>query len=159
MNARLMYYQVDAKVVPTLMGLEKYVHQTGLEESLLELVKIRASQLNGCAYCLDMHFKDAIAIGETLERLYMVSAWEESPLYTERERAALRLTEAVTRLDQGHVSDEVYAEVRPHFDDADLVALTMAIIAINSWNRLNVTFRTVPGGYQSQRKPHAVAEA
>ncbi len=134
-----------------MAALHHYSNHCGLEPSLLELIKIRASQLNHCAYCIDMHTIDARALGESEQRLYALSAWHETPFYSERERAALALTEAVTLIADGPVSDVVYAAARQHFSDEELVNLTMVIITINSWNRLSVTFRTVPGTYQSKR--------
>ena len=126
----------------------------GLEPSLLELVKIRASQINGCAYCIDMHTKDARAAGETEQRIYLLDAWREAPMYTPRERAALAWTEAVTLVHDGHVPNEVFAEVRSEFSEEELVNLTMAVIAINGWNRLAIAFRSPePGSY----RPHARA--
>jgi AhpD family alkylhydroperoxidase len=151
MEPRIEYARVAPGASRAMAGLEQYVRQSDLEPSLLELVKTRASQLNGCAFCLDMHTKDARARGETEQRLYALSAWRETPFYTERERAALAWTEAVTLVAQGHVPDEVYDEVRPHFSDKDLVDLTMAIVAINGWNRLAIGFRTVPGTYQPKQ--------
>ncbi len=136
-----------------MLHTEHQVHRSGLEESLLELVKTRASQINGCAWCLDMHTKDARARGETEQRLYLLSAWREAPFYSARERAALAWTEAVTQIATTHdVPDAVYAEAREHFDEKALVDLTLAIVAINGWNRMNVAFRTEVGGYVS---PHA----
>lgn len=131
-----------------MLGLESYVHRSGLDVNLLELVKIRVSQINHCAWCLDMHTKDARARGETEQRLYLVSAWREAPFYTERERAALTWAEAVTMISQEEITDELYAEMRRHFTEKELVDLTYAIIAINGWNRLNVPFRTTVGLYQ-----------
>ncbi|HET8627243.1 MAG TPA: carboxymuconolactone decarboxylase family protein [Thermomicrobiales bacterium] len=151
MEPRIEYAKVAPGASRAMYGLEQYVHQSGLEPALLELVKTRASQINGCAYCLDMHTKDARARGETEQRLYALNAWRETPFYSERERAALAWTEAVTLVAQGHVPDEVYEEVRPHFSDKDLVDLTMAIVAINGWNRLAISFRTVPGTYQPKQ--------
>jgi len=130
-----------------MLGLENYLHACGLEEPLLHLIKLRASQLNGCAYCIDMHWKDARAQGETEQRLYGLDAWEESPYYTDRERAALRWTESVTHLAQGHVPDSVYEAVKPHFSEKELADLTLAVAAINAWNRIAISSRTVPGGY------------
>ena len=124
------------------------MRQAGFDERLLDLVRMRASQVNGCAYCLDMHSKDARAAGETEQRLYGLSAWEEAPYYTPRERAALAWTEAVTRVADTHVPDAVYEEVRPHFTDKELVDLTYAVMAINAWNRLAIAFRTKAGTYQ-----------
>ncbi len=130
-----------------MLGLEKYLHECGLEEGLLYLIKVRASQLNGCAYCIDMHWKDARALGETEQRLYGLDAWEESPYYTERERAAFRWTESVTRLEDGHVPDSVYEAVKPFFSEKELADLTLAVATINAWNRLAISARTIPGGY------------
>lgn len=129
------------------LGLETYVRRCGLEHSLLELVKIRASQLNGCGFCLDMHTKDARAEGETEQRIYVLDAWREAPFYTPRERAALAWTEAVTKIDEGGPTDELQREVREHFTDAELVNLTMAVIVINGWNRLAIPFKTPVGSY------------
>src|SRR5579884_3208539 len=144
-----------AKVAPgayhAMLGLETYLHQCGLELSLLHLMKLRASQINGCAYCLDMHWKDARARGESEQRLYGLDAWRESPYYTDRERAALAWTEAVTLVAATHVPDEVYEQARAQFSEKELVDLTTAIVAINGWNRLAISFRSVPGEYQS---PH-----
>ncbi len=131
-----------------MRGLENYVHQSGLEPSLLDLVKVRASQINGCAYCIDMHTKDARARGETEQRLYELDAWRETPFYTDRERAALAWTEAITLIGEGHAPDEVYEQAREQFGEKELVDLTLAIVAINGWNRLAIGFRSVPGTYQ-----------
>jgi AhpD family alkylhydroperoxidase len=132
-----------------MLHLQRVVDQCGLEFSLLELVKTRASQINGCAYCLDMHTKDARAAGETEQRLYLLNAWRESPFYSERERAALAWTEALTTIADSHeVSDALYAEARAQFSDKELVDLSLAIIAINGWNRLAIPFRSEPGHYQ-----------
>ena len=135
-------------VYKTMLGLETYLHQCGLEIPLLHLIKLRASQINGCAYCVDMHTKDARAEGESEQRLYAVSVWEETPFFTERERAALAWTEAVTLVGKDHVPDEVYQLARGQFSEKELVDLTLAIIAINSWNRVAISFRAVPGSYQ-----------
>ena len=132
-----------------MFGFGRYLEQSSLEESLLHLVMMRASQINGCAGCLDMHSKDARAAGESEQRLYLISAWRESgPMFSERERAALAWTEAVTLVAEDHIADAVYEEVRQAFSDDELLALTMSVIAINAWNRLNVALRTVPGAYQ-----------
>lgn len=128
--------------------LEKYVAASGLEHSLDELLKTRASQINGCAYCLDMHTKDARKAGETEQRLYALSAWRETPFFTDRERAALEWTEALTLISENDVPDSLYDEVRKHFDEKEMVALSIAIVAINGWNRLSIGFRTVPGSYK-----------
>ena len=148
MGPRLDY----KKAAPTgaldgMVTLERFIHTCGLEPLLVELVKLRASQINGCAFCLDMHTKDARAIGETEQRIYVLSAWREAPFYSARERAALEWTEALTLLPQNEVSDELYARVREQFSESELVSLTMAIIAINGWNRLAVPFRSVVGSY------------
>jgi AhpD family alkylhydroperoxidase len=135
-----------------ILALQRQVETSGLEHSTLELVKIRASQINGCAYCLDMHTKDARALGETEQRIYALSAWRETPFFTDRERAALEWTEAVTQVASSHVSDSVYDAVAPHFSESEIVALTFAVVTINAWNRLAISFRAVPGSYQS---PHA----
>ncbi|HZI31037.1 MAG TPA: carboxymuconolactone decarboxylase family protein [Candidatus Binatia bacterium] len=148
MQQRLDYKKLAPDGYKAMAGLEQYARHSGLESSLLELVKTRASQINGCAFCLDMHTKDARAAGETEQRLYALSAWEETPFFTDRERAALAWTEAVTRVANTHVPDEVFQSVRKHFTEKELVDLTLAIVAINGWNRLAVAFRTVPGSYQ-----------
>ena len=141
-----------AKVAPgtyhAMLGLERYLHESGLEEPLLHLVKLRASQMNGCAYCLDMHWKDLKAIGEQDQRLYELDAWKESPFYSERERSGLAWTEAVTRVAESRVPDELYNEVRKQFSEKELADLTLAIATINAWNRLAISARTVPGTYQ-----------
>ena len=137
------------RAMRALLGLGRYVAQSGLEHSLLYLVQTRASQINGCAYCLDMHIKDARAHGESDQRLYLLDAWRECPFYSERERAALLWTEAVTLIAGDRVPDAVYEEVRTWFSDDELLALTIAVAAINVWNRLNVALRTVPGTYQA----------
>jgi AhpD family alkylhydroperoxidase len=131
-----------------MLALQREVNQSGLDHTLQELVKMRASQINGCAYCLDMHSKDARAQGETEQRLYALDAWRETPFYTDRERAALAYTEAVTRVGDTHVPDDVWEEVTRHFSESEVVALTFALVAINGWNRLCVSFRVVPGTYQ-----------
>lgn len=131
-----------------MSALEKYARQSGLETSLLELVKLRASQINGCAYCIDVHMKDARARGESEQRLYGLVAWRETAFFTERERAALVWTEVVTLVSQGHVPDEVYSLARQHFGEKEMVDLTMAVVAINGYNRLAISFRSVPGTYQ-----------
>ena len=151
MQARLDYGTAAPGARKAMNTLAHYTNHCGLEPSLLELIKIRASQLNHCAYCIDMHTIDARALGESEQRLYALSAWHETPFYSERERAALALTEAVTGIANGPVSDEVYAAARQHFSDEELVNLTLAIITINGWNRLSLTFRTVPGSYQPKR--------
>src|SRR5438034_6053573 len=148
MEQRIDYLKVARGVYEAMLGLEKYLHQSGLEESLLNLIKLRASQINGCAYCIDMHWKDLRSRGEEEQRLYGLDAWEESPYYTDRERAVLAWTEAVTNIQQGHASDEVYERVRKFFTEKELADLTLAIAAINGWNRLAIAARMVPGTYQ-----------
>lgn len=146
---RLNFKRLVPAAYRAMLALESYVHETGLESSLLELVKMRASQINGCAYCLDMHSKDARAAGETEQRLYVLNAWREAPFYTERERAALAWTESVTLVNESHVPEDVYQQARAHFSEEELVNLTItiAIVAINGWNRLEVSFRGIPGRY------------
>lgn len=149
MGPRLNAFQIAPQAYPAISALQKYVDSCGLERPLLELVRLRASQINGCAFCLDMHTKVARALGETEQRLYLVSAWRESPFYTDRERAALEWTESVTLVGETHVPDEVYERVKQQFTPTELVNLTAAIAMINTWNRLSVAFRTVPGSYSS----------
>lgn len=134
--------------IQALRGLETYLQDCRLEASLLELIKMRASQINGCAYCLDMHSKDARAAGESEQRLYTLDAWRETPFYSERERAALAWTEAVTRVADTHVPDDVYEQAAQHFDESELLDLTLAITAINSWNRLAISSRLEAGSYR-----------
>ncbi|OWK36177.1 carboxymuconolactone decarboxylase family protein [Fimbriiglobus ruber] len=154
MQARLDYAKAAPGAVKAMFGLEVYLKACGLEHPLLELVKTRASQINGCAFCLDMHTKDARAAGETEQRLYLLNAWREAPFYTARERAALAWTEAVTRVTDGHVPDAVFEEVRGQFTDKELADLTLAVAAINAWNRLAISFRSVPGAYQPGQPLH-----
>ena len=156
MTARINYATAAPDATRAMLALERYIRECGLEMSLIELVKLRASYLNGCAYCVDMHTKDARLAGETEQRLYAIPVWAETPFYTPRERAALAWTDAVTHLGHGGVSDEVYDEARRHFDEGDLVRLTMVIITINGWNRIAIPFRTEPGSYQP--RAHAAPE-
>ena len=151
MQSRMEYLKVAPGVSQAMSQLERQVHESGLEAPLLELVKTRASQINGCAFCLDMHTKDARAHGETEQRLYALSAWRETPFYTDRERAALAWTEAVTLVAETHVPDDVYEQARAQFSEQELANLTLAIVAINGWNRLAISFRTVPGTYQPRK--------
>jgi len=149
MSQRLNYAKASPEGFKAMRQLQEHVDTCGLEHPLLELVKMRASQLNGCAYCLDMHSKDARAAGETEQRLYLLNAWRESPFYSERERAALAWTESLTRISKTRdVPDALYDEVRKQFSDKELVDLSLAIIAINGWNRLAIPFRSEPGHYQ-----------
>jgi AhpD family alkylhydroperoxidase len=153
MKELLNYAKASPAAVKALLGVETYVRGTGLDPALLELVKMRASQINGCAYCLDMHSKDARAAGESEQRLYLLPAWREAPFYSRRERAALAWTEAVTRLADGPVPEALYGELREHFSEKEAVDLTMAVIAINGWNRLAAVFRSPqPGSYQPPQK-------
>jgi len=147
MKARIDLNHVNPGVIDAMLGLERQVREVGFDGRLLDLIRIRASQINGCAYCLDMHSKDARANGETEQRLYGLDAWRETPYYTARERAALEWTEALTLVSETHVPDEVYERVRAQFSEDELVHLSLAIVAINGWNRLNVAARTVPGDY------------
>jgi AhpD family alkylhydroperoxidase len=151
MQPRIKYTQVAPDSLKAMYRLEKYVRSSGLEPSLLELIRVRASQINGCAYCIDMHTKNARIRGESEQRLYLLDAWQEVPFYTDRERAALAWTEAVTKVFDEHVPNDVYELARTHFTEKELVDLTMAIIAINGWNRLAISFRIEPGAYQPAR--------
>jgi AhpD family alkylhydroperoxidase len=148
MAQRLNYGQVAPGAIAAMRNLGRYLSSSGLEHSVLHLVKLRASQINGCAYCVDMHTKDARADGETEQRLYAVAVWRDAPFFTERERAALAWTDALTRVSEGGVSDELYRSVLKHFSEKELVDLTMAVVAINGWNRLNAAFQPPVGGYQ-----------
>jgi len=158
MQPRLEITSVSPGALKAMLGLGHYLHQSGFDSKLLDLINLRVSQLNGCAYCIDMHWKDLRAAGEPEQRLYGPDAWRESPYYNERERAALAWAEAVTRLTGGDVPDEVFEEARRHFNDEELANLTLGVVAINSWNRLNIAYRTVPGTYQSpKQEKHRVA--
>lgn len=151
MTARLRYPEASHGVYRAMAAMQQHVNESGLEHDLLELVKLRASYMNGCAYCVDMHTKDARADGETEQRLYAVPVWRETPFFTPRERAALAWTEAVTDVGRSHVDDDVFEEARAHFDEPELVELTLAVIVINGWNRLSVSFRSDVGSYQPER--------
>ena len=155
MKQRINVAEAGQGVLKAMLGLSAYLAKSGLEKSLLDLVYFRVSQINGCAYCLDMHSKDLRAAGETEQRLYLLDAWRESPFYSERERAALAWAEAVTHVNEGHVPDEVFEQARAQFGEEELANLTLAVVAINGWNRLNVAFRTTAGGYRPGA--HAVA--
>jgi AhpD family alkylhydroperoxidase len=148
MKKRLDYAKTAPDGIGILRQLEGYLKKAGLEPDLVELVKLRASQINDCAYCIDMHTKDARSRGESEQRLYGVTAWREMPFYSERERAALAWTESVTRISEDQVPEEIYQQVKQHFTEEELVDLTLAVIAINSWNRLAISFRTPAGSYQ-----------
>ena len=152
MTTRLNLTKAAPEGYRAMSQLERYVHNCGLEKSLLELIKLRASQINGCAYCIDMHTKDARQAGESEQRLYLLSAWREAPFYTEREQAALEWTETLTLISQNQVPDEVYERVKPHFTEQELANLTFAVATINSWNRLALSFRTEVGSYQPSQR-------
>jgi AhpD family alkylhydroperoxidase len=156
-ESRINYIKAAPGAYQALLRLSEYVGQSGLEESLLHLICLRASQINGCAFCIDMHWKDLRALGQSEETLYMLDAWRESPGFTERERAALAWTEALTLVTDGHVPSDVYETVRKQFSEAALVNLTLAVAVINSWNRMNVAFRTPVGGYRAGDKIRANA--
>ncbi len=148
MEPRINYTEVAPEALRTMFSLERYARQSGLEHSLQLLMKVRASQINGCAYCIDMHTKDARAEGETEQRLYALSAWHETPFFSERERAALAWTDALTLIGDGGVPDELYEEVHEHFSEKEIVDLTMVVITINGWNRLAISFRAPVGSYE-----------
>ncbi len=152
MQARLDARTTAPEGMNALSRLHAYVRNCGLEHNLLELVKLRASQMNGCAWCMDMHTRELRAAGETEQRLYLLSAWRECPFYTVRECAALAWTEALTSLRDGDVPDEIYTRAREQFSEEQLVNLTLAIVAINGANRINIAFRTVPGDYKVRSK-------
>jgi AhpD family alkylhydroperoxidase len=152
MNTRLDYWRTSPAALGGMRALEKHLAGCAIEAPLLHLVKLRASQINGCAYCIDMHWKDLRAAGENEQRLYGLDAWRESPYYTERERAALAWTEALTNITDGHAPDEVFEHVRAHFSDAELVDLTVCITTINAWNRIAIGFRSEPGTYRPQAR-------
>jgi AhpD family alkylhydroperoxidase len=152
MKTRIDFHKVSPRALQAMLGLQSYVNNSGLEHSLLELVKMRASQINGCAYCLDMHTKDALAAGETAQRLFLLDAWRETSLYSERERAALEWTESLTQVSESHVPDDIYALARAHFSEEELVNLSLAVVAINGWNRLMIGFRADAGSYQVPQK-------
>jgi AhpD family alkylhydroperoxidase len=151
MQKRLDYQTAFPEGIQAMLHLEAVIKRGGLEPALFELIKIRASQLNGCAYCLDMHTKDARAKGETEQRIYLLNAWHEAPFYTERERAALAWTEAITNIQQGHTPDDIYEEARLNFSEQELAQLTLAINQINSWNRIAIAFRPEVGSYKPAR--------
>ena len=148
MRTRLNIGSVSPAAYRAMLGLEKFIHESSIEPKLAHLLKMRASQINGCAYCLDMHSKDARALGETEQRLYGLDAWREAPYYTDRERAALEWIEALTLVREGHVADDVYERVRQQFSERELVDLSILAVAINGWNRLAIAFRTEAGSYQ-----------
>jgi len=148
MGSRINYHHATPAALQAMLGVERYVRSSGLEHSVLELVKLRASQINGCGYCLDMHSKDARAQGETEQRIYVLSAWRDAPFYTARERAALAWTEALTKIADTEITDSLYESARAQFSEKELVDLTMAVIAINGWNRFSISLGTEVGSYQ-----------
>ncbi len=148
MKQRLNLMEKGDGAIQAMFGLVGFLAKSSVEKNLLNLIYFRVSQINGCAYCLDMHSKDLRAEGETEQRLYMMNAWRAAPVYTERERAALLWAESLTKLGESGVSDEIYEEAKKQFSEAELVDLTMAVISINGWNRLNIAFRTEAGNYQ-----------
>jgi AhpD family alkylhydroperoxidase len=152
MEPRIDYRKFAPEALKAMYGLEAYLGHCSIEEKLVHLVKLRASQINGCAFCIDMHWKDARALGETEQRLYGLDAWEESPYYSERERAALAWTETVTRISTTHVSNEAFEEVKKQFSEAEIVDLVYVISTINAWNRIAISLRAVPGHYQPPKK-------
>ena len=160
MRAQLNYGKVAPGVYEAMDALDRYLNDdSSVDDRLLHVVRLRASQLNGCAYCIDMHWKDLRAIGEGEQRLYGLDAWEESPYYTDRERAALAWTEAVTRLSNGHVSEQLYDEARSQFSARELCDLTLAIATINAWNRLSISARLDPGRYEPAPRSQVMTEA
>jgi AhpD family alkylhydroperoxidase len=148
MEPRIDYTKYAQEAQRSLYALERYILNCGLDHSLVHLLKLRASQINGCAYCIDMHSKDARALGETEQRLYELDAWRETPFYTERERAALEWVEAVTLVSESHVPDEIYERIKKQFSEKEIVDLTIVAGMINMWNRLAISMRAVPGRYQ-----------
>jgi len=159
MEERIKYEKFAHQPLHSLLAIEKYFEHCSIEPKLLHLVKLRASQINGCAYCIDMHSKDARALGESEQRLYELNAWRETPFYSDRERAALEWTEAVTLVSQTHAPDESYEKLRAHFSEAEIVDLTYVIGTINFWNRLAIAMRTTPGSYQPASRSSAQAHA
>ena len=151
MQARIEYTKHAQEAQRSLYALERYLFSSGLDHQLLHLIKMRASQINGCAYCIDMHSKDARAGGETEQRLYELDAWRETPFYTEKERAALEWAESVTLVSQTHVPDEAFENLKKHFSEKEIVDLTLAVGMINLWNRLAISMRAVPGTYQARQ--------
>ena len=150
---RIPYYKIAPDAMNAMLALEKYLHGSSLEPMLIHLVKLRASQINGCAYCIDMHAKDLLAGGETMQRIYGLDAWREAPYYTERERAALEWAEAVTLINQTHAEDAAYEAARKHFNEQELVDLTWVLAAIAAWNRVAIAFRSPAGSYQPPKAP------
>jgi len=156
MQPRLDFSKASPGALKAMMGLEVHLAHCSIERKLQHLIKMRASQINGCAYCLDMHSKDARADGETEQRLYGLDAWQEAPYYTDRERAALEWTEALTLVREGHVPDDVFEHVHKQFNDTELADLTLAVITINAWNRIAISSRAEAGSYQPVKLKTAV---
>jgi AhpD family alkylhydroperoxidase len=154
MTPRLDFNKADPRAFKAMLALQTYANESGLERELLDLVKVRASQINGCAYCIDMHTQEARSRGETEQRLYALDAWSETPFFSDRERAALAWTEAVTLIGEGHVPQSIYDAARKSFDEASLVKLTIAVVAINGWNRLCIAFRAQAGTYKVPAEAH-----
>ncbi len=148
MKPRIDFYRLSPDGYKAMLGLEHYLSNSKVERKLLHLIKLRVSQMNGCAFCLDMHWKDLQVEGESEQRMYSLDAWRETPYYTDRERAALAWAEAVTNITDGHAPDELFEEARQHFSEQELADLTLAVATINSWNRISIAFRVVPGTYQ-----------
>jgi AhpD family alkylhydroperoxidase len=148
MQPRIDYTKLSPGGYKAMLGLELYLNHSSLEKKLLHMIKLRVSQINGCAFCLDMHWKDLQAEGESEQRMYSLDAWRETDYYSDRERAALAWAEAVTKVTEGHVPDEVFEATRQHFSEQEMADLTFAVVAINGWNRLSIAFRVVPGTYQ-----------
>jgi AhpD family alkylhydroperoxidase len=148
MEPRIDFYRLSPDGYKAMLSLEHYLSKSKVEKKLLHLIKLRVSQMNGCAYCLDMHWKDLQGEGESEQRMYSLDAWRETPYYTDRERAALAWAEAVTNITDGHAPDELFEEARQHFSEQELADLTLAVATINSWNRISIAFRVVPGTYQ-----------
>ena len=157
MQPRIDYSKFATEAQKSMFGLEKYLATCGLDHKLLHLLKLRASQINGCAFCIDMHSKDARTLGETEQRLYALDAWRETPFYTGKERAAFAWIEAVTLVSETHVPDDLYEEVKSHFTEKEIVDLTILAATINMWNRLAIATRAVPGAYQPARSSSAAS--
>jgi AhpD family alkylhydroperoxidase len=147
MQPRMDYRKYAPEALKAMMGLEKFISESGLDRKLIQLIKMRASQINGCAFCLDMHSIDARALGETEQRLFALDAWRETPFFSDRERAALEWTEAITRVSETHVPDEIYEEVKKYFNEKEIMDLTIVATTINMWNRIAISTRAVPGRY------------
>lgn len=157
MQPRIDYRKYAQEPLQQLLAIEKYIAESGLEPKLIHLIKMRASQINGCAYCLDMHSIDARTAGESEQRLYTLEAWRETPFFSERERAALAWTEAVTLISQTHAPDDVYADMQKHFSEKEIVDLTLVAAMINLWNRVAISLRAVPGHYRPAKSTSAAS--